>query len=185
MATKHRLKGVCCRQQIGPGLSKSELLLTFWNERHMFFGYMRRFALGEDERSDIFQEACVRFLASGAVFHCTEMAAKYLYLTIRSLSIDNAKRAERLSYYAEPPEVIYHPHQACHLRMLIEEVRESAGGLSDGDRQILAAHLSPELPRLRDKCECLRVPSSTFRYRRDKAVRKLKRLVRQKIHRLR
>lgn len=180
MAIEHDEKAVCYRQQIEPGLSKPELLLKFWSERYMFLGYMRRFIPDEDARRDIFQEACVRFLASSAVFDCVERAAKYFYVIIRSLSIVDATRAGRLNYYAELPEVIFDPQEAWHSRMLIEEVQEAARGLSVRDRQILAAQFSHELPHLRDKCKCLGLPSSTFRYRGDKALCRLRRLLTSK-----
>jgi RNA polymerase sigma factor (sigma-70 family) len=185
VAIKHDGKAVCYRPQIEPGLSKPELLLKFWSERRMFYGYMRRFIPREDARRDIFQEACVRFLASSAVFDCIEGAAKYFYIIIRSLSMENAKKAGRLSSYAEPPEVIFDPQEAWHRSMLIEEVREAVGSLSDGDRRILAAQFSPDLPSLRDKCKCLGLPSSTFRYQRARAVRKLQRLLTVKTYPIR
>jgi RNA polymerase sigma factor (sigma-70 family) len=185
VAIKHDARAVCFSRQTEPGLSKPELLLKFWSERYMFLAYMSRFIPDEEARRDIFQEACVRFLASSAVFDCIEKAAKYFYVIIRSLSIEDAKRAGRLSYYAELPEVVFDPQKAWHSRMLIDEVREATRGLSVRDQQVLAAQFSQELPHLRGKCKHLGLPSSTFRYRRNKAVLRLRRVLTVKTYPIR
>src|SRR5688572_16762452 len=142
-------------------LSKSELILQFRKERRIFLGRLRRGVFDSDAREDIFQEACLRFLASKASFHCPQAAAKYLQLILRSLAVDHLKDRARLKFCAHLPESVCEVQAEWHTRMLIDRLRQESQRLSPTDRQLLATLLDPHQTCLRDRCRSMNLPSST------------------------
>jgi RNA polymerase sigma factor (sigma-70 family) len=150
---------------VGAGLSKSGLLLEFCEYRPQFLRRIRQWVFSPETAEDIFQEACLKFLVSPAIFRYPEAGTRYFCQILRSLAIDHAKRMARLEYRAVLPEVVCEPQAAWERGMLLDRVAGALRQLRPADRRLLAAYLNPELGRLRDKCIFLHIPSSTLRYR--------------------
>ncbi len=156
------------------------MLAQFWSERPQIFGFVRRYVYSREEREDIFQEACLRFLASQAAFGSMQAAAKYFYKTIRTLIVSHIRQAVRLEFPGTLTEVSYDPHSECENQMLIDRVCEEVANLPHGDRSVFAAQLDADLPSLKDKAETLNLSVRAFRYRRTVTIGKLQRVLREK-----
>ncbi len=157
-------------------LDMHALLLKLYEQRRTIFGFMSWRVRDRSTQEDIFQEACLRFLTSGASFVHFSPAAKYFYRIVSNLISGNA-RASRLEFPAWLPEAGYNPQPDWDTDMLWDRVCEASQGLTPDDRRVLGVCFSAQHPRLRDQVRALNMPSSTLRYRKARIVQKLRRKV--------
>ena len=156
---------------VGSGLSKSELVLEFWAFRHRFLGRIRR-RVSNGCAEDIFQDACVRFLASEAVFVYPQAGTRYFCRILRSLIADHFERGRRLEYRKHVPEESWDPWPKQEENQMIERVCEVFGRLPAKDRRSLAAYFGPDA--------AAQTPGHSrgnMRHRARNAVRKLRAMV--------
>ena len=128
---------------VDTGLSKSELVLEFWAFRHRFLGRIRR-RVSNGCAEDIFQDACVRFLASNAVFVYPQHGTRYFLKILRSLIADHFERGRRLEYRESVPEPSWDPWPKQEKQQLAERVWKAFGRLPSKDQHSLAAYFSPD-----------------------------------------
>ena len=159
---------------VDTGLSKSELVLEFWAFRHRFLGYIRQ-RVSNGCAEDIFQEACLKFLASEAMFVYPQAGTRYFCRILRSLIADHFERAWRLEYRESVPEPSWDPWPEEEERQLTERVCEAFGRLPSKDRRSLAAYFSPDADGHEPKRS-----RGTVRRRACIAVRKLRAMVEEK-----
>ena len=162
---------------MGEGLSKSGLLLQFWSYRQCFLGRIRRRIFNPETAEDIFQEACLKFMTSPAVFRYPQASTAYFCRILRSLTLDHLEQAARLEYCESLPEIVCDPQAEWERGMLLNRVTEAVRHLPAGDQRLLAVYLNPEFGTLRDKCEIMRLPSSTMRYRLRGILCKLRAMI--------
>ena len=153
---------------VDTGLSKPELVLEFWAFRSRFLGRIRR-RVSNGCAEDIFQEACLRFLASEAVFVYPQAGTRYFCRILRSLITDHFERACRLEYRESVPEPSWDPWPEQEQRRLAELVCEASRRLPAKDRRSLAAYFSPDAHGHEPKRS-----RGTVRRRAHIAVRKLR-----------
>ncbi|MDA2925666.1 sigma-70 family RNA polymerase sigma factor [Acidobacteria bacterium AH-259-G07] len=161
-------------------LSKSALVTEFWNGRKKFFGYIRRYIYDREEEQDIFQHACLKFLAAEALFDHPRVAESYFYHTLRTLSIDHIRKARRLIFPETLPDIPYNPQPDWDRRILMERVYKVSEQLSPKDRQVLEIYLDPDLRRLKDKCKAMNRSPGTVRYHIKKLVNHLRKNLQEK-----
>ena len=125
------------------GLSKPELVLEFWAFRSRFLGYIRQ-RVSNGCAEDMFQEACVKFLASEAVFVYPQAGTRYFCRILRSLIADHFDRGRRLEYRENVPEPSWDPWPEEEEQQLTERVCEVFGRLSAKDRRSLATYFNPD-----------------------------------------
>lgn len=169
------------KTSMGEGLPKSDLLLQFWAYRRYFLWRIQRRIFCPETAEDIFQEACIRFMTSGAVFPHPQHATRYFCRVIQSLIVEHAKRAIRLEYRAVLPELCCDPEAEWDQSMLLKSVNDAVEHLSTKDQHLLEVYLDPELGRLRDKCKILGLPNSTMRYRYQRITGKLRGMIEEKL----
>jgi RNA polymerase sigma factor (sigma-70 family) len=160
----------------GGGLSKIGLLSEFWNFRRCFLWRIRRLIRNPAAAEDIFQEACLRFLSSPAVFKHPEAGTRYFCVTLRSLTMQHFKRARRLEYREELPELICDPQAVWDRNILLDRISQAIARLPAKDRDLLDMFFEPSLT-LEDKCEALQLPNSTMRYQAKRTIAKVRKMV--------
>ena len=151
---------------VGSGVPKSELLLQFWAFRRQYLARIRYSVFSQTAAEDIFQEACLKLLASNAVFIYPQKATRYFCRILHSLIMEHRKRAWRLEYRETLPDVSCNPWPEHAERQLAERVCESSLQLSPRDQGLLATFLSAS--------GTVTVPRSTMRYRVGKVIKKLR-----------
>jgi DNA-directed RNA polymerase specialized sigma24 family protein len=154
------------------GLSKSDLVLEFWAFRQMFLSRIRYLGPKDGCAEDIFQEACVRFLASRAVFVHPGAATRYFCRTLRSLVADHFKHQARIQYLEDLPELMCNPWQTYCLQENAASVWKAAKRLPVRDRQLLHVYINRHAHKL-----FRQIPRSTLGYRTTKVRRKLRRMI--------
>ena len=157
---------------VGEGLSKPELVLEFWAFRPRFLARIRQRVWSNACAEDIFQEACLKFLASEAVFVYPQAGTRYFCRILRSLIADHFERAWRLEYRENVPEPSWDPWPEEEERQLTERVCEAFGRLASKDQHSLAAYFSPDADGHEPKRS-----RGTVRRRACIAVRKLRAMV--------
>jgi len=128
---------------VDTSLSKPELVLEFWAFRSRFLGYIRQ-RVSNGCAEDIFQEACVKFLASEAVFVYPQAGTRYFCRILRSLIADHFERGWWLEYREHVPEESCNPWPEQEQRRLAELVCEASRRLPAKDRRSLAAYFGPD-----------------------------------------
>ena len=160
---------------VDTSLSKSQLLLEFWVFRPRFLARIRR-QVSNACAEDIFQDACVRFLSSNAVFVHPQHGTRYFCRILRSLIADHFERGARLQYRESVPEESWDPWPEEEERQLTERVRDASRRLPAKDRRSLAAYFGPDAagngPGL---------SRGNMRHRARGAVRKLRAMVGEKV----
>ena len=156
---------------IGSGLSKSELVIEFWAFRSRFLARIRR-RTSHGCAEDIFQDACVRFLASNAVFVHPQHGTRYFLEILRSLIADHFERAWRLEYRENVPEPSWNPWPEEEERQLTERVCEAFGRLPARERRAIAAYFNPDAAASGPG-----LSRGNMRHRARNAVRKLRAMV--------
>ncbi|MDA2938738.1 hypothetical protein MYX75_10815 [Acidobacteria bacterium AH-259-A15] len=165
----------------GTGLCKSKLLLEFWTARPTFLGYIRRRSVNPENAEDIFQEACLKFLASEAVFDYPCAAKAYFYRIIHSLITDQRRRARRRKFVTPSTGPLSDPRCDWDNVLLMEQVSEIIQQyLSPRDQHFLSVYLDPDLVRLKDKCHMLNLSYGTGRYHFKRIAAELQRVMREK-----
>jgi RNA polymerase sigma factor (sigma-70 family) len=160
----------------GEGLSKTDLLNDFLKFRPYFFGQIHKMISDHDTAEDIFQEACLKFLGSAAVFKYPQAGTKYFSLIIRSLALQHLQSGHRLEYRSSLPEAICEPEREWDRRILLDRVSEVIGRLPAKDQHLLDMYFTTNL-RLQDKCKALHLPNSTMRHRAGKTIVKIRKMV--------
>jgi RNA polymerase sigma factor (sigma-70 family) len=158
---------------IGEGLSKSGLLLEFCERRRQFLGRIRRRIYDLEIAEDIFQEACIKFMTSQAVFRYPQAGTNYFCRILENLIIEHIKRSGRLEYREHLPELVCEPEFEWDREMIMRSVHEAVGQLPADDQRLLAVYLDPGSGRLRDKCKILGLPNSTMRFQFHRIIGKL------------
>ena len=161
----------------GSVLSKHALVVRFWDDRRSFLGHAYRSLYDHDRSLDIFQEACARFLASNADFHCYEAAASYLHRIIRSLIVDWRRKNQWLLFPGALPEMVCELESKWNDQILFGKLRKATRMLSGKDQKVLAAYASADLPNLTARSRAVNLPISTFRYQAKRAVRRVRKLM--------
>ncbi len=154
-------------------MSKDELVGRFWAERRSILGHVWHLLPSGDRGEDIFQEACLKFLKAPATFNSIRQAAGYFHKTIRSIAVDDLKRESRFVDCQTPPELVCEPEPEYGRQMIIQRLRQAAAKLPRRDRVLLAIYMSES----RQLCRILNMPTSTYRYRVNQAVARLRRLL--------
>ena len=157
---------------VGEGLSKPELVLEFWAFRPRFLARIRQRVWSNACAEDIFQEACLKFLASEAVFVYPQAGTRYFCRVLRSLIADHFDRGRRLEYRESVPEPSWDPWPEQEQRRLAELVCEASRRLPAKDRRSLAAYFSPD-----DAAQAPGHSRGNVRHRARVAVRKLRAMV--------
>jgi DNA-directed RNA polymerase specialized sigma24 family protein len=106
----------------GEVLSKPELLLEFWSYRRFFLMRIHRFISSHDTAEDIFQDACIRFLDSPAVFHHPQKGNRYFCRILHSLIVEHIARQKRVQYRETLPEICCDPRAQWNTKLLLDEV---------------------------------------------------------------
>ncbi len=153
------------------GLSKTELLLELWTYRSRFLRYVQSRICGLECAEDIFQEACLKFLASKAVFFYPQAGTRYFCRILRSLVADRMKQALRLQYRESLPEIPYDPWTEYEQLELVAVVRENCQRLPARDQNLLAAYLTAG-----DGDGMHKLPRGTMRHRISRVLVKLRRM---------
>jgi RNA polymerase sigma factor (sigma-70 family) len=160
----------------GGGLSKTNLLNEFCDYRRFFLMRIHRMISNHDTAEDIFQEACLRFLLSPAVFEYSQAGIKYFCLILRSLALGQMRKRRWIEYRSNLPEVVCEPESDWERGVLLDRISKAVVGLPANDRQLLSMYFTPDL-RLQDKSKALNLPNSTMRYRAERAIAKVKKIV--------
>jgi RNA polymerase sigma factor (sigma-70 family) len=160
----------------GEGLSKIGLLNDFLKFRPYFFGQIHRMISDHGTAEDIFQEACLRFLSSVAVFKYPQAGTKYFCLIIRSLALQHLHSGRWIEYRSQLPDAICEPQDAWERNMLLDSVSQAVSSLPDKDQDLLDIFFRPGLT-LEDKCKALHLPNSTMRHRAGKTIAKIRKMV--------
>jgi DNA-directed RNA polymerase specialized sigma24 family protein len=95
----------------GKGLSKSDLLLEFWNYRCFFLQRIRKWKCSAEAAEDFFQEACIKFMTSKAVFPHSQAGTRYFCRILQNLIFEHAKRSTWLEYRESLPEIVCEPQE--------------------------------------------------------------------------
>ena len=161
----------------GEGLSKSDLILQIWAYRPWYMGRIRRWIFNQETAEDIFQDACLKFMSSGAVFVMPQAGTRYFCRILQNLIFEHAKRAARLEYRESLPELVCDPQGGWERDMLLDQVAEAVRHLPADDQRLLTVYLNPECGRLKDKCKILGLPNSTMRYQFKGILGKLRGVV--------
>lgn len=154
-------------------MSKDELVGRFYAERRSILGHVWHLLPSRDKGDDIFQEACLKFLKAPATFNSIREAAGYFHKTIRSIAVDDLKRESRFVDRRRLPELVCEPEPEWQKQMITQRLRQAAAKLPRRDRVLLAIYMS-ESRRL---CRILNMPTSTYRYRVNKTMIRLRRLL--------
>jgi RNA polymerase sigma factor (sigma-70 family) len=160
----------------GGGLSKISILNEFCNFRHFFLKRIYRKIFSHETAEDIFQEACLKFLVSPAVFEYPQAATKYFCLILRSLILGHLSSGRWIEYRSDLPELVCEPQRAWERDILLDRVSEAIGTLPVKDQRLLTAYFGSN-QRLKDKCKALHLPNSTMRYQVGKAIAKVRKMV--------
>lgn len=156
------------------GLSKSDLLLEFWKYHRQFLGRIRKRIFSADTAEDIFQEACIKFMTSGAVFPHPQAGTNYFCRILQNLIIEHIKRLARLEYRESLPEMISDPQTGYERNMLLQSVYEAVRQLPADDQRLLAHYLNADYGDLKELRQELHLPGSTMRYRMSRIFRRLR-----------
>ncbi len=160
----------------GEGLSKIGLLHEFWKFRRFFLWRIHRLISNPDIAEDIFQEACLKFLGSAAIFEYPQAGTKYFCVTLKSLALQHLSKGRWLEYRSSLPEAICEPEREWERDILLDRVSEAIAKLPTKDQQLLDMYFTPNL-RLQDKCKALHLPNSTMRHRAGKTIAKIRKMV--------
>lgn len=161
----------------GAGLSKSTLLLEFWEHRRQFLRRIRRWIFSPEAAEDVFQEACLKFMTSPAVFRYPAAGTSYFCHILQNLIFEHAKRGARLEYREILPETICDPQDEWHHEMLLHRIQETVCRLPRRDQRLLAAYLNADHGGLKEVCRAFHLPGSTMRYRMSGIFRKLRMMI--------
>jgi RNA polymerase sigma factor (sigma-70 family) len=159
---------------IGAGLSKSNLLLEFWEYRSQFLGRIRRWVFSPETAEDIFQEACVRFITSRAVFQYPEASTKYFCRILQNLIFEQRKRSARLEFQDKLPEMVCDPQDEWNREIILDQIHEAMPRLTDRDQRLLADYLNAGQGDLKDVCRAHNLPGSTMRHRMSRIFHRLR-----------
>jgi RNA polymerase sigma factor (sigma-70 family) len=161
----------------GEGLSKSELVLQIWAYRPWYMGRIRRRIFSQETAEDIFQEACVKFMTSEAVFQRPQAGTKYFCRILQNLIFEQGRGAARLQYRESLPEMICDPQDEWNRGMLLRRVYNAVQQLPDRDQRLLEEYLDADYGDMKELCRALRIPGSTMRYRISRIFRELRAMV--------
>lgn len=157
----------------GEGLPKSELLLEFWSYRLFFLMRIHRFISSHDTAEDIFQEACIRFLDSHAVFQYPQASAKYFSRILHSLIMDHLKRQNRLEYRDDLPEICCDPQSEWNTRLLLDEVHAFVRRLPQKDGEFILARFANRRADLPAEFKRQYPTKSILRYKTAQVISRL------------
>jgi RNA polymerase sigma factor (sigma-70 family) len=160
----------------GEGLSKSGLLQEFWKFRRFFLWRIHRLISNPDTAEDIFQEACLKFLTSAAVFKHLQAGNKYFSLILRSLALQHLKSGRRIEYRLQLPEIVCEPQDSWEYNILLAQVSDAVATLPAKDQTLLNTYFRPGLT-LDDKCKVLHLPNSTMRFQAKRTIAKVRKMV--------
>ena len=150
--------------------------MNLWLERDRFLAYIHRLSGGSNSSSDVFQEACFRFLRAKTELKTMQHARSYFYRIIRNLVIDERRRGIRWRFdpvESVPPHLGTDPNQ----NLLGEEISDLIERyLPLRDQRFLALYLDPSLPRIKDKCQALNLSYGTVRYHWNRILKNLNKL---------
>jgi RNA polymerase sigma factor (sigma-70 family) len=158
------------------GLSKTDLLKDFLKFRPYFMGRIHHMISDQDTAEDIFQEACLKFLGSAAVFKYPQAGTKYFSLIVRSLALQHLQRSRRLEYRSQLPDMICEPQDAWERDMLLDCISQAVSILPTKDQDLLSMFFRPGLT-LKDKSKALHLPNSTMRHRAGRTIAKIRKMV--------
>ena len=160
-------------------VSKGDLVGQFYAQRRAFIGYAYRFTANWDAAEDVFQEACLKFLGMPASFPSFPFAAKYLYKTLFCIAVTRQKKQSRLIYSKRVPEMVCEPEPEWQKQIMIDRLCKVTARLSPRERQLLDIHTLPGYG-VREKSKMMLLPLSTYRYRVDRVISKLRKLLMEK-----
>jgi RNA polymerase sigma factor (sigma-70 family) len=140
-------------------------------------GRIRRWIFSPETADDIFQEACVKFMASGAVFKHPQACTKYFCRILRNLIFEQGKRAARLQYGENLPEMVCDPQEEWNRKMILDRVQKAVRQLPDRDQHLLQEYLNADYGDVKSLGRALRIPGSTMRYRVSRIFRELRAIV--------
>jgi RNA polymerase sigma factor (sigma-70 family) len=160
----------------GEALSKIDLLQEILPYRRYFLKRINRIILDRDFVEDIFQEACLKFLDSPAIFVHPRAAVKYFFLIVRSLALQHMRVGRWLHFCPNLPVVVHDPRTTWEADILQDCVSQAISSLPEKDQDLLAMLFRPGLT-LEQKCQALHLPNSTMRYRAGKAIAKVREMV--------
>jgi RNA polymerase sigma factor (sigma-70 family) len=140
-------------------------------------GRIRRWIFNQETAEDIFQEACLKFMSSGAVFVMPQAGTMYFCRILQNLIFEHAKRSARLEYRENLPEMVCDPQGGWERDMLLDQVAEAVRHLPADDQRLLADYLNAGHGSLKEIGKALHLPSSTMRYRRSRIIRRLRAMV--------
>lgn len=161
------------QREAGSPIPKEELIARFWRERAAILGHIWNLVHRWEASEDIFQQACLKFLASPATFTCFLTAAKYFHKTILSLVIDKQQRDSRFVDSDQLPELVCEPEPEWQRQLTAQKVQEAMGLLSSRDQQLLTVYLLPGFD-MKEASSLLDMPARTYRYQLRKAFSRLR-----------
>jgi RNA polymerase sigma factor (sigma-70 family) len=157
----------------GEGLSKSGLLEEFWKFRRLFLFRIRRLTPNPDTAEDIFQEACLKF---PSVFLHPQAGTKYFGKILRTVALQQLKKRRRLEYRENLPEIVCESQRDWERNDMLHLVEHAIADLPKREQRLLSVFFKPGLT-LEDRCRVLRVPNSTMRYRANRTIANLRKIV--------
>lgn len=160
----------------GEGLSKIGLLQEFWKFRRWFLFRIRRLTSNPDSAEDVFQEACLRFLSTQAVFSYPQAGTKYFGKILRSVALQQLKRRNRLEYRENLPEIVCESQEDWDWNEALCRLEHAIAALPQKEQRLLSVFFRPGLT-LEDRCKVLRLPNSTMRYRANRTISNLRKRV--------
>ena len=153
----------------GTGVSKSDLVLQFWTYRRQFLARIHKSVFNTTAAEDIFQEACLKLLASKAVFPCPQAGTRYFCKILDSLIAEHHNRNMLLQYREHLPEVPWDPWESHARQKLAARVCENLALLPTKEQGLLKYHVG-----LKSAGRGRKMPPSTRHYRLGKVLRKLR-----------
>jgi RNA polymerase sigma factor (sigma-70 family) len=160
----------------GEGLSKISLLQEFWKFHRFFLWRIHRLISNPDTAEDIFQDACIKFLSSSAVFEFPQAGTKYFTLILRSLAMQRLKSDHRIEYRSRLPEVLCEPQGTWERGILLDRVSQAVETLPARDQILLDTYFRPGLT-LDGKCKALDLPNSTMRFQAKRTIAKVRKML--------
>jgi RNA polymerase sigma factor (sigma-70 family) len=163
----------------GEGLSKSDLVVQIWAYRPWYMGRIRRWIFNQETAEDIFQEACLKFIASEAVFLHPQAGTRYFCRILQNLIFEQGKRVARLQYRKTLPERVCDPQEEWNREMLLNRVYEAVRQLPANEQRLLDDYINSGYGDLKELRQVFHLPGSTMRYRISRIFRRLRTMIRE------
>lgn len=129
--------------------------------------------VGYDDAPDVIQESMLKIVRGAKSYRRRDYALAWIYKIVKNASIDFLRQKTR---YNKAVQTADRSQASCSIREEDIFLRLALSELPEGDRTLLVLHYESELP-FSEIAKILKIPKSTAKYRTDKAVARLKKII--------